>query len=63
MGHSANARAYQCHNYSQRGSGKSSLIKAAFKVDMSVSIWSYFSFLSIYLTYLPRKQGRASKSA
>ena len=44
MGHSAKARASQRHSSLQRGSGKSSLINAAFKVDMSVRICSYFVF-------------------
>jgi hypothetical protein len=44
MGRSAKPRANQCHSSLQRGSGKSSLIKAAFKVDMSVRICFYFVF-------------------
>ena len=43
MGHSTRP-GNQCHSSSQRDSGKSSLIKAAFKVDMSVRVWSYFLF-------------------
>ena len=48
MGHSAKARSNQCYFSFQRSSGKSSLIKAAFKVDMSVRMWSYFVFPSIH---------------
>ena len=44
MGHSAKDKANQCHPSSQRGSGKSSLVSATFKIDMSVRIWSYFVF-------------------